>query len=355
MANHPKHSFDDLEPELGLNCIEKRWYQKKPGALSLLKPLEFFFRKGVIKRRHQLKSNEFLPSVPTIVVGNITVGGTGKTPIVIALVKYLQQCGFVPGVVSRGYGRRSEDLQIVDSRSSADEVGDEPLLIYQEVRCPIAVFSNRVQASKTLIDLGGVDLIIADDGLQHYALGRHIEIAVVDGKRLFGNGHCLPVGPLREPVERLSEVTCVVVTNREQRKPLKPPLSLLQKPIFSAEIKPVSWRNVCSNESRPVDFFRKKTVHALAGIGQPQKFFNTLKKLGIHFIPHVFPDHYKYQKKDFDFLMTSDIDQVCLMTSKDAVKCQKFDLENSWYLDISLELSQKFYAALDSWLDIIEA
>jgi len=338
------------------NAIEQRWYQDSPGVLTMLKPLERLFRYLARRRKNNLQNQSYLPSVPTIIVGNISVGGTGKTPIVIALVRYLQEKGHSPGVVSRGYGRKDQSLQIVEKGSKVEVVGDEPLLIFNEARCPVAVHADRSLASKTLIEQKKVNILIADDGLQHYRLDRHIEIAVVDGQRLFGNGHCLPVGPLREPIERLNDVHCVIVNNgnEKQIKPLS--LQTVDTPLFYADVHPVIWRSVSGNKELPLDAFSQVTVHAVAGIGQPEKFFLSLEALDIFFERHEFPDHHNYQSDDFRFLFEKDkIDKheqkPCLMTSKDAVKCRGFDLPNSWYLDIRLQLPSEFYKALDSWID----
>lgn len=330
--------------------IERCWYDASPGVLSLLKPLEYTFKLLAQKRKIQHKSEAFLPPVPTIIVGNITVGGTGKTPIVIALIDYLQSKGYRPGVVSRGYGRQSQGLFVVDHESSIDDVGDEPLLIHRQAGCPVVVCADRVAASKKLVELGGVDIILADDGLQHYRLDRHIEIAVIDSKRLFGNMRCLPVGPLREPVARLNSVTCVVVNNTQEGKKLEPPLSLLNVPIFSAEVKPIMWKSVTSDAQRPLDFFAGQTIHAVAGIGDPKKFFDTLNNLGLTFKPQIFPDHHPFKKTDFDFLSTLTKSVPCVMTSKDAVKCSQFELDNCWYLDIRTQLPTALFSSLDVWL-----
>jgi len=325
--------------------IEQRWYQDSPGILRVLKPLECLFGRIAKRRRHQLKKQSYLPPVPTIIVGNISVGGTGKTPVVIQLVRYLKEKGYKPGVVSRGYGRKSQGLKIVESDSDVHDVGDEPLLIFKETQCPVIVCADRALAAQTLVEQTNIDLIVSDDGLQHYRLDRHIEIAIVDGQRLFGNGHCLPVGPLREPIERLNDVHCIIVTNSNQNDSLQAPLLLerslssIEKPVFHARVQAVRWHSVCGDKQLSLDAFTHKETHAVAGIGQPQKFFQSLAALNIVFEVHEFPDHYCYQKADFNFL-----------SDKSEIKCRDFDLPNAWYLEISLQLPADFFTALDAWL-----
>lgn len=280
----------------------------------------FLYRKGIYK-------SVKLP-VPVIIVGNITVGGTGKTPLVIWLAQLLRQQGYKPGVISRGYG--GEELQepvLVQADSRPEEVGDEPILIAEHSGAPLVVCSDRAAAGQMLISQQGCDVIIADDGLQHYALRRDIEIAVIDGERRFGNGYCLPAGPLREPVERLREVDLVIVNG-------KPKEEGELEMTFTGRIAV----NIKTGEQRELSAFAGVHCHAVAGIGNPSRFFTLLEQAGLSFKSHAFPDHHYYSASDIDF---KGADAV-LMTEKDAVKCRAFAGENHWFVPIQAQPQAEF-------------
>jgi len=266
--------------------------------------------------------------VPVIVVGNITVGGTGKTPLVIYLVEKLKAEGFKPGVISRGYGGQAETWpQVVTAESDAHLIGDESLLIAQQAACPVVVGPVRADSAKLLLEKNDCDLIISDDGMQHYALHRDIEICVVDGVRRFGNNFYLPSGPLREPQERLQEVDFVVCNGGE---PEKGELAMNLEGRYAI--------NMQTQERKPLIDFRGQECHALAGIGNPQRFFDLLAKAGLTCEAHSFPDHYAFTAKDIAFKGAHEI----LMTEKDAVKCKAFATDKHWYVPVQAQLESGF-------------
>ncbi len=272
---------------------------------------------------------------PVIVVGNITVGGTGKTPIVIVLAQYFKQQGKQVGIVSRGYGgTHHQDSLLVNKETNVHLSGDEPLLIALQTDLPVMINKNRAQAVKDLINQCQVDLIISDDGLQHYKMDRDIEIAVVDGIRRFGNGFFLPAGPLRESATRLKSVDFVINN------------AGLRAGEFSTELALKMFVNVKTGEEKPLNYFKGEYCHGVAGIGYPQRFFDTLIGLGIHLKPHIFVDHYVYQQSDLAFKDNHPI----LMTAKDCVKCTQFANNQMWYLQVEADLSDDFFKKLDAKL-----
>ncbi len=273
---------------------------------------KFLYRIGVLKK-HTLP-------VPVIVIGNITVGGTGKTPLIICLAELLKSEGFKPGIISRGYGGQAESWpQWVDANSTAEQVGDEALLIAKQTGCPMAVSPLRADAAKLLLEKSDCDVILSDDGLQHYALNRDIEIAVIDGERRFGNGYCLPAGPLREPIERLQSVDFIVVNGEKS-----------EDNEFSMQITGNIAVNLVTGEQKPLQAFSVSGCHALAGIGNPDRFFKLLESAGLSCQTHSFPDHYKFQTGDISFPDSGPV----LMTEKDAVKCMTFAGEQHWYIPV---------------------
>ena len=271
--------------------------------------------------------------VPIIVVGNITVGGTGKTPLIIELVKQLQSMGRKPGVISRGYGGNSSSWpQLVDKDITALQVGDEPKLIHERTACPVSVGPNRQQDIELLLNKHQCDVILSDDGLQHYALQRNIEIAVVDAQRKFGNGFYLPSGPLRESRSRLKKIDLVLLNGGEVNQ-----LSFNLEPKYCEPI------NKPNEEAKALKEFAGKTVHAIAGIGHPARFFNMLRRLDIEVIEHEFVDHASYVQSD---LLFND-ELPVLMTEKDAVKCATFDLVNHWSVPVNAIISESAQVQLD--------
>ncbi len=314
-------------------ALQAAWYRGAPW-LWLLRPLELLFR-GVATLRRWLYRRGVLSSyraaVPVVVVGNVSVGGTGKTPVVIALVEALQALGLRPGVVSRGYGARPGEFpRRVRADADADEAGDEPLLIARRTGVPLVIDPDRARAVRELLRGDDVDLVIADDGLQHYALARDFEIAVVDAGRGLGNGWCLPSGPLREPPSRLHSVDRVLYRGGEGVRD-------------TVRYQPREWVNLHSGESRPAAAFGDAgPVSAVAGIGQPAQFFHTLGQLGIDFEPRIFADHHRYREQDFAGLGGRPI----LMTEKDAVKCKGLAGHDMWYLRIDASLPQDLAPAV---------
>lgn len=313
--------------------LDEYWYQRNLFSLILL-PVTWLLLLLVILRRYLyqiglLTSTKI--SVPVIIVGNITVGGTGKTPLVIALVKLLRESGYHPGVISRGYGGKAKNWpQQVRQDSDPSMVGDEPVLIARSCAVPMAVGPDRVTAARQVLQYHDCDVLVSDDGLQHYALQRDIEIAVIDGIRRFGNGYCLPSGPLREPVSRLSSVDFVVTNGLAMR---------LEYPMKLQGLHAV---NLVSGEKRLLSEFSNTTVHAVAAIGNPERFFNMLKKCSINVITHPYPDHYAYKMSDLEFTD----DHAVFMTEKDAVKCASYVSDNMWVVPVQAILDERFTSRL---------
>ncbi len=313
--------------------IERIWFENHPIKYllwPLLWPLSLVF--GVISRsrREQYRKGKkasYRAPVPVVVVGNITAGGNGKTPVVIWLVEHLQQLGFNPGVVSRGYGAKAPHYPlIVDTETSTKHCGDEPKLIHKRTSAPVAVSPVRSDAVKALLPLG-VDIIITDDGLQHYALERDVEIVVVDGVRRFGNESLIPLGPLRETTERLSEVD-FIITNGGKAQPNEIGMSL--SPSLAVNLK--------NRQKMPVS--QLDGLVAMAGIGHPPRFFDTLEKLGAKpSVTQGFADHKDFEQSELEALAQRG--KHLIMTEKDAVKCADYAQENWWYLPVTASFSSE--------------
>ncbi|MEZ5528985.1 MAG: tetraacyldisaccharide 4'-kinase [Porticoccaceae bacterium] len=273
--------------------------------------------------------------VPVVVVGNISVGGTGKTPLLATLVRHLELQGYRPGIISRGYGGDSPHYPVmVTTESSAEQVGDEPLLLASF--CPVVVDPDRLRAAQYLLQQTDCDLILSDDGLQHYRLPRDIELVVVDGERGFGNGLCLPAGPLREPVTRLREVDFVLVNETAAK------LDLPDSEGF--EVRATGLRHLASGTSIAVDQWQgERRVHAVAGIGNPGRFAHSLRLLGLEPLLHPYPDHHQFTGAEL--LFTDNLPVI--ITAKDAVKCASPAPDNVWVLDVTAEVSPRFLARLD--------
>lgn len=319
--------------EQNLNRI---WYGgERPSLwLRLLVPL---YRAGNrIDRWYQAKRRpDDLDNAMIIVVGNLTAGGSGKTPLVVRLCSLLQQAGLRPGVVSRGYGRRDRRLRLVSPASDAADVGDEPLLIARQTGAPVMVSPNRCEAARKLLKTG-VNVILSDDGLQHYRLPRKIEICVIDGSRGFGNGLSLPAGPMREPIDRLRSVDFIVVNGGPVDLPTgiaAIPMSI-QGSLLTALDGGQAWR---------LAQFAGCTVNAVAGIGNPDRFFTLLRQARIRVNEFPFPDHHDFQKTDFEGM---DENLPILMTGKDAVKCASLGLKNAWSLAVEAVLPPDWEHAL---------
>ena len=329
------------------------WYDGSPvpWAMRLLSPL--YAGVTALRRRAYRRGwrKHYTLPVPVIVVGNITAGGTGKTPLTIALVERLRAAGWKPGVASRGYGREDADTPLwVQADTPTAKGGDEPVLIAWKTGVPVRVDRNRVAAGKALIE-AGCDVIVCDDGLQHYRLARDIEIEVVDGRRRYGNGQLLPAGPLREPPERGAQCDFRVVNLPQPaagEAPLGAGFGEWPMRLIADQAQPLLG-------ARPLrlDGFAGKRVHAVAGIGDPERYFAMLRGVGIAVVPHAFPDHHRYAAADFAFGSKLPV----LMTEKDAVKIPLdgqggFDPESYYSVPVRAELPEAFWVSL---LDKLQA
>lgn len=309
-----------------MSWLDRHWYRLTPLSV-LLAPLAGLYCLAVGLRR-TLYRHGLLPSVrlpvAVIVVGNLTVGGTGKTPLVLWLVRFLAEHGWRPGIVTRGYRGRSRAWpQRVRADSDPALVGDEPVLLARHAGCPVIADPDRVRAARWLIAEDHCNVIVADDGLQHYRLGRDIEIALIDGVRRFGNGLCLPAGPLREPVSRLRTVDVRLVLG-EPRADDEWGMRLVVR----------GFHRLDGGGQAEAEAFCGRRVHAVAGIGHPARFFAQLRALGLDIIAHAFADHYRYRAADLAFGDAADI----IMTEKDAVKCERLGLgPRVWYLAVEAE------------------
>lgn len=315
--------------------LENSWYQKSTW-LILLWPISLLTKFISSRRRNRFltdKSSSWKADIPVIVVGNIVVGGTGKTPLVIWLANALKKKGYKPGIVSRGYGGRAKRYPLlIEKNTSVTDSGDEAQIIFENTSSPVCVSPNRVQAAKYLTENTDCDIIISDDGMQHYALDRDIEIAVFDGLRGTGNNLCLPAGPLREPLKRASEVDFIVSSSQGLDNNL-----LKEDYVMSYE--PIKWVRISDKESFPSKSWPLlRTVHAVAGIGNPIKFYNLLRELGLELIEHSFPDHYQFNEEDLKF----DDQLPVVMTEKDAVRCKGMNLKNLWYLKVEAGIDEEF-------------
>ncbi|REG85769.1 tetraacyldisaccharide 4'-kinase [Marinomonas pollencensis] len=337
--------------------FSKAWYGNCPWTKVFL-PLMPLVKKVVYNKRAAFLANpslSYTAPVPVVVVGNISVGGTGKSPMVVALCELLRNNGFRPGIVSRGHGVKLTSPVLIDEQSMACEVGDEPAMLARRTQCPTVVYPRRAIAIQHLLSTTSVDVIICDDGMQHYALNRDIEIAMVDAQRGIGNGCLLPVGPLREPEERLDSVDYVVSIAKQMTKPL---IALAS----SGEERSVLTANLSSAHLVSLDGSQKLAFsdafsstsqwHVMAGIGNPERFMQTLKGLGLEEPDSVawFADHHAYQEGDIP------LEGGVIMTEKDAVKCQDLPLTNPniWYLPVSLVLPDALTVSLINKLQHIK-
>lgn len=328
--------------------IVEAWYNKSPW-LYLLVPFSVVYRIIARRRRTRLETKRLVdPNWPPIVViGNITVGGTGKTPLIISLARALRNLGLQPGIVSRGYGGHPTQTPCeVTALSTVEEMGDEAVMIRRSVDCPMMVDPNRVRAIAALLKAQRCDVILSDDGLQHYAMQRDLEVVVLDGERLFGNAMRLPAGPLREGRSRLREVDYVVVNGGERERWQKTIAAIGGTPEPSAmSLRATQWVNMNTGARiglAELPVAANRSLHALAGIGNPQRFFNKVRELGYQPLCHPFPDHYRYAPQDLAF----NPNDTVVMTHKDAVKCERFATQNYWFLDTELDLADAFSDSL---------
>ncbi len=328
--------------------IHKVWYGNAK-SYRLLLPLTGIYWLSITLRRALYRVGllrQYNVGVPVIVVGNITTGGTGKTPLTIWLARELKARGFELGIASRGYGgSRSSASMRVDSASDPAVVGDEPVLLATRTACPVIVDKNRARAAKMLV-AGGADLIIADDGLQHYRLDRSYEICIIDGTRWLGNRRLLPAGPMRESVTRLNDVDQVLINGRRHEH--KEKQTVVEQNAIEFELVTEEVRRLNGSLTRPIDRFADTAVHAVAAIGNPHRFFDLLRKHGMQVIEHPFPDHARLGHKDLDFGDDFDI----LMTEKDAIKLGRRTADNYWYVPVELKMDS---VDAGPWLEQIES
>ncbi|MDF2642122.1 MAG: lpxK [Pseudomonas sp.] len=316
------------------------WYTGHP-ALGLLRPLESLYRRVVNGKRERFLAGQgdiYRAPVPVVVVGNITVGGTGKTPLILWMIEHCRSKGLRVGVVSRGYGAKPPSLPWrVQPDQDAAEAGDEPLLIVQRSGVALMIDPDRSRAVQALLAAEPLDLILSDDGLQHYRLARDLELVLIDAARGLGNRRCLPAGPLREPVERLDSIDALLYNGAAADR----------DDGYAFTLKPSALVNLRSGERLPVDHFpRGQQLHAVAGIGNPQRFFRTLEGLHWQPIAHAFADHAQYSAQALAFTPALPV----VMTEKDAVKCRAFAADDWWYLAVDAVPSDAFIRWFDEQL-----
>ena len=311
-----------------MDGIERHWQSVTPVSAALY-PVSLVFRTAVALRRgayaRSLLRSVQLP-VPVVVVGNITVGGTGKTPLVLWLAAFLSEHGMRPGIVSRGYGAAVQEATAVTANADPRRFGDEPVLLARRSGCPVYIGRDRPGAAAALLRAHpDCDVILSDDGLQHYRLARDFEIAVLDGTRRLGNGLMLPAGPLREPPSRLRSVDALVINGPGTVVPHN------GTAVFRMALEGSAFTNLLNpRHTAGPEQFQRRRVHAIAGIGNPERFFGHLRALGLEFEPHAFPDHHEYSRQDLEYGRCDAI----VMTEKDAVKCAAFATEKQWALRV---------------------
>lgn len=322
----------------------KTLWTRRGVKARLLTPVAALFQLIVFVRSTLYKLGVFKcapSSVPVIVVGNISVGGTGKTPIVAALIKKLQKAGYRPGIVSRGYGAiPAKEPRMVMADTTIERAGDEPFMLFRQTGVPVCICVKRADGVECLAKEAGVNVVVSDDGLQHYAMERELEIAVIDGQRMLGNGWLLPAGPLREPRKRLNSVDVVAIQQTADIQSAdrgKAVASLELKQgcqigVGSFHLDIITLVNLHSNESVELSDFANRQVHAIAGVGNPQRFFSSLRKAGLEVLEHAMPDHHKYTPGDVQFNQSIPV----LMTAKDAVKIRELDIDLSNMFEVSV-------------------
>lgn len=310
--------------------MDKVWYGNFYLLSWILRPFAWIYQTiSRIRRWYLQRFCQIISPVPLIVIGNISVGGVGKTPLVIELAQKLQEKGWRVGIVSRGYGAKIKHFPYhVQLEDSAGQVGDEPLLLAQKTQCPVVIAPKRTAAIAYLLEHHHSQIIISDDGLQHYRMGRSIEIAVIDGTRGLGNGLCLPAGPLRESAARLNQVDFIIVNEGSWHN------------AYSMKLIPGAITKLTTLEPVTPDLLPKPVI-AVAGIGNPQRFYSTLGQLGIEFTAYSYPDHYQFKPHDLDHGTAA-----VIMTEKDAVKCRSFSSEKMYFLPVKAVLDNAFWQAL---------
>lgn len=326
------------------SLVDRLWYGKgRP--LLLLSPLSWLYRAiAEARRRKAIKMyNQKLP-IPVVVVGNITAGGTGKSPLTAWLVDTMRSAGWRPVVLSRGYGGNSSDYPLLVTENTLPSLaGDEPVMLAQATGVPVVVDPDRCRGAAYALDNALGDVLISDDGLQHYRLPRDIELSVFDGSRGIGNGALIPVGPLREPVSRLDAVDFVIVngaaTADDEGRVPPDALSGIQHPqMYAMDLQPTRLVNLKTGETRSPESLQGQKIRSIAGIGNPTRFFDTLKALGAKQIAVPFPDHHRFRPED----LGAEPGHMLVMTAKDGVKCRGFAPDNAWVLYVEARLPKAF-------------
>lgn len=319
--------------------LEHIWYHGGSGVF-ILKPLEYLYRFLAFLNKRTSLSKQINHSLPVIVVGNISVGGTGKTPLVIYIAMRLKEAGYTPGIITRGYtGKAKNWPAFVSSDSDPAEYGDEPVLMAQRSQAPVVAGPDRNADIDMLLEHTQVNIVISDDGLQHYKLKRDVEIAVIDGERKLGNQYCLPAGPLREPIARLALCDFIVVNE---------PFAVAE---YSMQLYATQVHRLNSEFQQPLSVWKGRCVHAVTGIGNPGRFFKMLKQLGLQVIPHAFPDHHAFSSADIDFGDNISV----VMTEKDAVKCRLFAKDHHWFVPVSANINKAFSTDLLALIKKLES
>lgn len=330
------------------SLVDRFWYGKgRP--LFLLTPLSWLYRTiAEARRRKALETYTQKLAVPVVVVGNITAGGTGKSPLTASLVATMQAEGWRPVVLSRGYGGNSTDYPLLVTEDTLPALaGDEPVMLAQATSVPVVVDPNRSRGAAFALDNALGNVLISDDGLQHYQLPRDIELAVFDGSRGVGNGALIPVGPLREPVDRLDTVDFVIVNgsaaaNKQGQVPPEALSGIKHPQMYSMDLQPTRLVNLKTGETRAPESLQGQKIRSIAGIGNPTRFFDTLKALGAKQIAVPFPDHHRFRPED----LGTEAGHMLVMTAKDGVKCRSFAPDNAWVLYVEARLPEAFTASV---------
>jgi tetraacyldisaccharide 4'-kinase len=337
--------------------IESFWYKNHYNGLidrmvflillpcSFMYSLAFKFFKNLYLYGFKLA---YKPTVPTWVIGNLTVGGNGKTILVMWLATHLQRKGYRVGIVSRGYGRNIPHPISVTQESQATEVGDEPLMLFEHCQCPVVVCKDRVRAIQRLSKQYPLDIILSDDGLQHFALKADRYIEVINAKRLYGNQYLLPLGPLREPIS-------IQHKNIDARIYMNPEGSWVSLPQDKLQVTLSPDQFIClaqpSMQYTPQQLIQNtQTIHAVTGIAHSERFFNMLKSMGISCVCHAYPDHYQFTAEDF---IQYSSDSMIVMTEKDAVKCKTFATNRFWALKLIAQPNTRLIEQLNLWVNVL--
>ncbi|PHQ26440.1 tetraacyldisaccharide 4'-kinase [Marinobacter guineae] len=322
------------------SLVDRLWYgSHRP--LGFLAPLSWLYRSiSEARRRAAWEARDASLPVPVVVVGNITSGGTGKSPLTAWLVSQLVTAGWRPVILSRGYGGKSDRYPVeVNAETNPCEAGDEPVMLARGTGCPVVVDPERRRGAGYALEKNLGDLLICDDGLQHYKLPRDVELSVFDGKRGIGNGALIPVGPLREPVSRLASVDFVIVNGTDYSdQPMESFDGIEHPEMYSMVLEPGTLVHVRTGKTRSVSDLEGQAVRAVAGIGNPSRFFDTLRALGAVVSETAFPDHHRFRPAD----LNPSGDGMIVMTAKDAVKCRDFAPDNAWSLTVEARLPDRF-------------